>query len=146
MIDLWKLDYETVMTILEHYHDLSTGVSILSLGDNIGIIKTGNSHGPQEELGMLCATICQRVRRCGLDGMLTEERYGLNLLSSPKSEEQIAKERDIPIKDVYKSINRVTWYCCGRNGPLDENKHLMTYQQWRERKRYRRKDSTFVVH
>jgi hypothetical protein len=39
--------------------------------------------------------VCRRVRRCGLDGMLCEERYGLNLLAKPKTIEQIANERHL---------------------------------------------------
>jgi hypothetical protein len=141
MQDYWKLDYKTVCMILENYHDLSTGARLGGSDGNPESQKTGNvPHGPQEEMGMLCATVCHRVRKCGLDGMLVEERYGLNYLKSPKLEEQIAEERLIKLSDVFSRINKVIWYCVGRRAKRDEQGRPLSYEDWKVTRKYRRKE------
>ena len=117
--DYWRLDRETVMMILENYHDLATGAQpggIAIEDSNPESQRTSEGrHGPFENSCMLAAEVSRRVRLCGLDGMICEERYGLNLMAKPKTVEQIAEARRIDVALISQAINRVTWYCCGRN-------------------------------
>lgn len=134
MDDLWRLDHDVVIMILEHYHDLATGAQ-LATGEEKPEYKnlSGNARAPYEGSCMLAAEVARRVRRCGLDGYLVEDRYGLNLMASPKTIEQIADERALLDTDVERRINRVIWYCVGRKVKP------MEYWQWLRDKKYRRK-------
>jgi len=120
--------------VLNYYHDLSTGAQPEHPNDNNPeCSKSRIAHGPYENPCMLAAEVARRVRRCGFDGYLVEERYGLNLMARPKQTEQIAAERGLPELDICKRINRVTWYCVGRKAKTE------TYCQWLRDKKYRRK-------
>jgi len=142
LTNYWRLDHDTVMMVLEHYHELSTGGKPENPPgyDNPETKRTGTGcHASYEEMGMLCATVCHRVRRCGTDGMLVEERYGLNLMTAPKNEEQIAQERNIPAEDIYRRINKVTWYCVGRWARKE------SYEEWKKLKQYRKSEANLSV-
>jgi hypothetical protein len=132
--DLWTLDYDTVVMILDHYHDLAVGAQ-LSTGEEKPEYKnlSGNARAPYEGSCMLAAEVARRVRRCGQDGYLVEERYGLNLMASPKTIEQIADDRALLDTEIHKRIKRVIWYCVGRKAKTEE------YWQWMRDKKYRRK-------
>jgi hypothetical protein len=139
MDDLWKLDHDTVVMVLEHYHDLATGAQ-----PTTGEEKPENKNpmsaarAPFESPCMLAAEVARRVRRCGQDSYLVEERYGLNMMASPKTIEQIADERGLLDTEIDKRINRVIWYCVGRKAKSEE------YWQWMRDKKYRRKPVIMV--
>lgn len=133
MEDFWKLDHDTVILILEHYHDLATGARLVN---DVGNSETrgDSSHTVFEESCMLAAEVARRVRRCGQDGMIVEERYGLNLMAAPKDVEQIADERVMLDTEIYRIIKKVAWYCTGRNAKQQD------YEDWKAGRHYRRKN------
>jgi hypothetical protein len=141
--DLWAFEFDTVQMVLEHYHDISVGVSQRSLTtyDNPESKRTGtNSDASFVITCMLAAEVARRVRRCGQDGMIVEERYGLNLMAAPKTIEQIADERVMLDVKIYRIINKVIWYCTGRN--LIEQ----DYEGWKRGKKYRRRENILIIH
>ena len=116
--DYWRLDYDTVLMVLENYHDLATGAQpggMTSSDGNPESQRATSYHAPFESSCMLAAEVARRVRLCGIDGMICEERYGLTMVSKPKTVEQIAEARCIDVRIISRSITRVTWYCTGRN-------------------------------
>ena len=134
--DYWRLDHETVMMVLENYHDLATGAQPGSNRDdgNPESQRAGSSYrAPFENSCCLAAEVARRVRLCGLDGMICEERYGLNLMAQPKTVEQIAEARRIDVNLISLRISKVTWFCVGRNLRVE------SYEDWKTGKRYRRK-------
>ena len=115
--DYWKLDLDAVIMILENYRELSTGANPENPAgyDNPETGRVGGSvRAPFENSCMLAAEVARRVRRCGIDGFIVEERYGLVGWSYPKEPETISQERGIVLNDIYRKINRVAYYCCGR--------------------------------
>jgi hypothetical protein len=133
--DYWKFDHDTVMMILENYQELSTGAKLESPDgfDNPETKGTGvGHHGWFEGSCMLAAEVARRVWRCGKDGMIVEERFGLRGWDSPKSEELISQKRSIPIEDIQWSIDRVTFYITGRipRWETTEKRKGIEYQDW----------------
>lgn len=141
MQDYWKLDYQTVCMILENYHELATGAQPESPPgfDNPETKRTGvSNHGWFENSCLLAAEVASRVKRCGLDGMLVEERYGLDW-TAPKLESQISAERGIKIDKIHASINKVIWYCVGRK------RKRISYEDWKKGKHYRKTEANLSV-
>ena len=136
--DYWRLDHDTVMMVLENYHDLATGAQPGGMTSN----DAGNPesqrvnssyHAPFENSCLLSAEVARRVRLCGLDGMIVEERYGLNLMAKPKTVEQIAEARRIEVTLIVQRIKKVVWFCVGRNLRRE------SYEEWKCLQRWRRK-------
>ena len=135
--DYWRLDHDTVMMILENYHDLATGAQPGSTSNDAGNPESqrvnSSYHAPFENSCCLSAEVARRVRLCGLDGMICEERYGLNLMAKPRTVEQIAEARRLDVALIVQRIHKVTWFCVGRNLRPE------SYEDWKQGKRYRRK-------
>lgn len=138
----WHFTRDDVEMVLNNYYDLATGAQLNnSTTTNNPESQRGytSCHATYEESCMLAAEVCRRVRKCGLDGLLVEERYGLKGKTTPKTIEQIADERDLKDDDILRRINKVIWYCCGKK-PKE-----LDYEHWKRLKHYRKKDSTMVV-
>ena len=134
--DFWRLDHEIVMMILENYHELISGAKLYSTSDDSNSETQRANHSYRADFETSCllaAEVSRRVRLCGLDGMICEERYGLNPLCVPKPVEKIAEERRIDVTLIVHRINKVAWYCVGRNLRKE------TYEEWKNLQRWRRK-------
>jgi len=133
--DYWKLDHDTVLMVLENYQELSTGAKPESpVGyDNPETKRTSvGRHGPFEGSVMLAAEVARRVKRCGLDGMLCEERYGLRVGSLPMDYDQIAVERFMDSFEIFLAVERVTHYITGRvpRWEATEKRKGIEYKDW----------------
>jgi hypothetical protein len=91
-------------------------------------ISSGRSNrAPFENPCLIIAELEIRVKRCGLDGFLAEEKI------NGKTEEEIARDRYLDIDYVRRRINKVLWYCSsGRIARwIDTRKRKgQTYEEW----------------
>lgn len=132
-------DRPCVEWVWENYHMLSSGIwpgsDPSGYTDVPGHIKHG-THAPFETPVLVAAEVAIRVKRCGLDSYLVEEKYiGL------KSEEEIAKDRHLSFDDVCRRINKALWYCSSGRTPrwISTRKHQgQTYEEWKQQARFKR--------
>lgn len=121
-------DYGTVLWVLNNYGTLARGLwpdprSAADLGlPNKRII----GHAPFEDPCLTAAEIGNRVARCGLDGFVVEERYGMKWGAWPQSEAEIAHRRHILTAQVYSRISNVILYCTDQ-----EQAQKLPYQVWK---------------
>ncbi len=121
-------DRESVDFILDHYQELSAGIDPDSQCAESGGRSRSRYHAPGIALIEWASEIAARVKLCGLDGMLVEERYGLRS-TPPAPEAEIAETRHIPLYEVSRRINRVKWFCVGKRRKPD-------YELWRAENRF----------
>ncbi len=139
-------DRDSIDWILDHYQELGCGIDPDPVPSESGR-NISRYHARGIVLIEMAAEIAARVKLCGLDGMLVEERYGLND-RDPIGEVEIERSRHIPLYEVCRRINRVKWFCVGRKRKPD-------YELWRAENRFHRilrlngnlcaKDLTFHV-
>lgn len=122
-------DYGTVLWVLNNYQTLARGLwpdprSAADLG--LPVKRNISRHAPFEDPCLTAAEIGNRVAKCGLDGLLVEERYGMKWGAWPQSEAEIAHRRHIPLMQVSSRITSVAWWC------TDENQATQrSYHQWK---------------
>lgn len=126
-----KIGYrrEDIDFILDHYQDLQKGILPEPVYDDSEERSTSRHRALFEEACLCSGEIAARVKLCGQDGMLVEERYGMNNLP-PMSEAQIEKSRHIDLYEVCRRINRVKWFCVGRT------RKIGGYEAWKRRTRH----------
>jgi hypothetical protein len=89
--------------------------------------RTRSARAYFENPCLVIAELEIRVKRCGLDGFLVEEKI------SGKDEEQIARERFLSVDYVRRRVNKVLWYCSsGRVARWISTKKRkgLTYEEW----------------
>lgn len=130
-------DRDCVKWILENYHALTSGVawpdSMPSCYTDLPGGQGISHHASFETACLVAAEVFIRVKRCGFDGYIVEERYIQCL-----SEEEIAKIRWLPLKVIYGRINKVIGYCASGRLPRWKDtkwRKGQTYEEWR---RFRR--------
>ena len=121
--------HDEVLWILYNYHALSYG-DIPKEREQVGSFVR-NFRAPYETACIMAAEVCVRVKKCGVDGMLVEEKFGL-LTGYSQTEKEIGRRRQMYVDDVYNRINRVTWYCTGINIKKQ------SYEGWKRENRYKR--------
>ena len=88
-----------------------------------------NKRAPFENPCLAIAELEIRVKRCGLDGFLVEERL------NGKDEEQIARERYMPLEVVERRINKVLCYCASGNAArwvTTRKRRGLSYEEWQK--------------
>jgi hypothetical protein len=118
------LTQDGVKEVLENYTLYCQGIIPDGTNsDNLGI-KVPNSHATFEAACLIAGEVSIRVRRCGAEGLIIEEYYGLK--SSPKSIQWLWDVRRIPESYLQSCINKVTLYCSD-----DEYSKRLDYQEWK---------------
>ena len=139
----YKYDRDGIQFVLDNYQELSAGIwpdpGEQSEGKRPGV----SSHGPFESSCLVSAEVAARVKLCGLDGLLVECRYAMSgdPHQVPATEAEIEKYYHIPLYEVERRINRVTWYCVGSRRAYhkdSEGKYrYMDYEEWKRESRNR---------
>lgn len=126
-------DRDCVIWILENYQSLSSGDWPGSKPSGYTELPAHTQRGflraPFENPVLIAAEVMIRVRRCGMDGFLVEERY-----VKLKTEEEIARQRHLSIDEIIRCINKVIWYCASGKIPRwkDTKKRKgRSYREWR---------------
>lgn len=137
MIDL-VFDFNEVEQILNNFHDFQAGIWPNGITpEQLGIRKNyAMPHAPHEAACLVAGEIGIRVKRCGNDGYLVEERYGMNWGAALKYPKEIAQERYITLREIENRINKVIWYVADNNWYGDKPE---TYEHYKARKAYRKK-------
>lgn len=127
----WSFPPEVVDAVLDHYSDLSSGQGIDINVECYGNSPSYNSHASFEEFSSLAAELARRIKKCGLDGILTERRYGIPNMK-PQSCDQLADERCMDAEEIRKAIESVKGYITGSVPRwIDTDKRKgMTYEQY----------------
>ena len=95
-----------------------------------------HAHAPFETAVLVIAELEIRVKRCGLDGFLWEEKYIRGF-----DEPQIAQNRCLDERTVFSRINKVLGYCASGRKPrwiTTKRKKAQTYEEWKRNRGYRR--------
>lgn len=129
-----NFDRPCVEWILEHYRTLSSGFwpgvrPSSGYTELPSKSRRGIHRAPFENPVLVAAEVMLRVKKCGLDGYLVEEKY-IDL----KSEEDIANERGLDAEDISRRINKVLWYCASGRLPrwVDTKRRKgQTYEGWK---------------
>lgn len=99
-------------------------------------ISSGISNrAPFENPCLVIAELEIRVKHCGLDGFLVEQKI------NGKTEEEIAKERCMDLDYVRRRINKVLWYCASGSKPRwieTQKRGGLSYEEWKATRRYRK--------
>jgi|GEM_PF-3752942 len=112
--------------ILDHYQELRCGIDPdPTCGESCG--KTLSRYRAKGITFIeMAGEIAARVKLCGQDGMLCEERYGL-ITEPPVEDAEMERKRHIPLYEIARRINRVKWFCVGRKRKLEG------YEVWKAR-------------
>lgn len=89
-------------------------------------------HAYFENPCLLIAEVHNRIKKCGLEGILVEERYGLRNGSEPMLEDEIARIRRMDFKQVRRIIKKVINYCAS------EDMMGLSYGEWKRINKYKR--------
>ena len=121
-----------------HYQELQRGEWPGGIPSDYTELPGGkaHAHAPFENACLVAAELGIRIKRCGLDGFLAEEKYIKGL-----EEAEIAKARYLDIGEVFSRINKVLGYCAsGRKARwiTTKKKKGQTYQEWRRNRGWRR--------
>jgi len=125
-----RFDREGVGWIVDHAVELRGGEWPGGIpSDYISLPGTGiKRRAPFENPCLVIAELEIRVKRCGLDGFLVEEKIG------GKSEEEIAKERCLDVDYIRRRINKVLYYCASGSIPRwisTRRRKGQSYEEWR---------------
>lgn len=123
---------EQVEWVLDNIHTLSCGSwpgTIPSGYTELPSIGRVNPRAYFETAILVAVEVELRIRKCGLDGYLVEEKYMDGL-----SEEDIAQTRSLLVGDVRRRINRVLFYCAS-----GRNQRTESYEDWRRKVKHQRK-------
>lgn len=132
--ELWLSTYEQVEWVLDHLHMMQEGQWPDGLPKDESNVHTGDKRAPFETACLAAGEVELRVKRCGTDGMLAEEKYNRGL-----TEQAIAKARHLPFDQVYYAIRRVINYCAsGANRRRNEDGSPQSYEEWKKINRNRR--------
>ena len=123
--------FNQVKYVLYNYYELSRGeFPAAGIGQNLAIRVPLQSRARFEAACLLAGEVGLRVKRCGLDGLITEAVFmgpeGL------RSESSVAREYHLDQADVHRRINRVVCYCEGKDLRPED------YETWRKENRNRR--------
>jgi len=126
--------YDAVKFILENYKTFQSGIwGNPGAAADAGIpIKNQGHRAPFEAPVIYAAEIARRVKLCGTDGMIVEERYGLK--GEPKEPKDIYNERKITVAHILYTSDKVTLYCCDFEFYLG-----ISYQTWKSNATNRKK-------
>ena len=86
-------------------------------------------HAYFENPCLLIAEVHNRIKRCGLEGILVEERYGLRNGTEPMLEDEIARVRRMDFKTVRRIIKKVINYCAS------EDMMGLSYEEWKRKRK-----------
>ncbi len=125
--------YSKILWVLHHYQELRSGFNPDGQPvDSVIRSKTVSHRAPYENCCLMAGEVAARIKLCGLDGYLVEDRYGMN--DGVKHEVcEIARMRHLPVKLVSKRIHWVIHFCEG------EGRHAMNYQDWKNIHRFQRR-------
>jgi len=127
--------HRAVTFILYHYKDFQVGLwpdplRAADLGLPIHSHKSRAAFQAAVETGL---EVALRVKRCGQDGMIVEERFGMHWGNEPIEPGEIALKRHIPEGIVRRNIRDVILYCSD-----EEFEKGLEYHTWRRLARNRR--------
>jgi len=88
-------------------------------------------HAHFEAACLLAGEVANRIKRCGIEGILVEERYGLKNGTEPMLEDDIAKTRRMHPLQVRRIIKKVINYCA------EEDMMGLSYGEWKRKKNYK---------
>lgn len=128
--------HNEIVWILHHYQELRAGVWPDPINELIGLkTKVISARANFENPCLLCGEVGSRIKLCGFDGMLTEERYGIRDGKS-LMEWEIANQRRIPVREICQRIKKAIAYICseGTNGA----RRLESYDTWKRQNKNRR--------
>ncbi len=123
--------FNQVKYVLYNYYGLSRGEFPDAAEGGLGIRAPLQSRAAFEAACLLAGEIGLRVKRCGLDGLITEAVFmgpeGL------RREGDVAREYHLDPADVHRRINRVASYCEGLDARAQD------YDTWRKENRFKRR-------
>jgi hypothetical protein len=127
-----KFDRECIDWCSKYINDLCTGHWPASrpsgyLDVNV-YVQRGILHATFETAVLVAAEVKIRVKKCGLDGYLWEDRFVRGM-----DEREIAKQRHLREEDVSRRINKVLWYAASGRNQRDES-----YEDWKNKNRFKR--------
>ena len=122
-----NFSHNEVLWILHNYQTLQSGQMPQK---EESVRHVFSYHAPFEHPCQLAAEISIRVKRCGLDGLLVEARFGM-FGGGYETDWQLAQRRHLPIDDIHSRINRVTWYITGPDIKQE------SYDDWKRENRFR---------
>ena len=123
--------FNHVKYILYHYFDLSRGkFTDSATAERLGMPLPRQPRAIFEAACLLAAEVALRVKKCGMDGLITEAVFmgeqGL------RTESDIAREYHIDECEVHRRIRRVVAYCEGFDTREQD------YETWRKENRFRK--------
>ena len=130
------IDYGLVRWVLENYHELSQGLwPDPEVGENLSRQKQVSVHAPYENPSGLAGDIAARVYQCGLDGMVAERCYGIDITIFGNIDRKFVQMRPgalsrkyhLKFEDVTAALNRVIWFCTDA-----EYAKGLTYSVWKK--------------
>lgn len=146
-----RMDRAGVDWIVEHALELRAGEwpgGIPSDYTTLPAVGRAKRRAPFELAVNTLLELELRVRHCGLDGLLVEERM------RGKDEEEIARERFLDVEFVRRRINKVLWYCSSgsiprwvdiwrkKKGKDELVRAGINYEDWKKRREYRGASTT----
>lgn len=103
----------------------------------------GKRYGSRTPIqALILAELSRRVMRCGMDGLLVEQRM------LGKTDEDIARDRHITLGQIRNGINKVLWYCASGEYPMwwtvrDRKGNIkrqgIEYEDWKRQKLFRKR-------
>ncbi len=135
MRGVWNFSRRQVQWVLDNFPDLREGIwPDFEQAECYGRGTLVSARAAFESAAMLAAELGCRVKMCGLDGLLVEERYGM-VTDVPKLEAVIARERHLDLYEVVSRILRVSWYCTSERG-TDGARRRQSYEDWKRETRH----------
>lgn len=129
-------DYDLVNWTLFHYNELRSGIWPDKRTDDIEVHnRVMSSHAPFENPCLLAAEVAIRVKWCGVDGYMVEERFGMGARGTTTPEDGIAFNRRLPADEVHRRINRVKQFVADRPAAA--------YDDWKRDTKYERRMRDF---
>jgi len=127
--------HRAVTFILYHYKDFQSGLwpdplQAADLGLPIHSHRSRAAFQAAVDTGL---EVALRVKRCGQDGMIVEERFGMHWGNEPIEPGEIALKRHIPEGIIRRSIKDVILYCSD-----EEFEKGLEYHTWRRLTKYQR--------
>jgi len=124
-----NFNHDEVLWILHNYQTLRQGIMPARREESLRHVFS--YHAPFEHACQLAAEVAIRVQRCGLDGLLVEERFGMLGEKPSQTEWQLSQQRHLPVDEVRSRVNKVTWYISGPNIPE------VSYDDWKRENKFR---------
>jgi len=136
-----RFDREGVEWLVQYAQTLKEGIWPDNVSSGYTALpggKRANHRAPFENPCLLIAELEIRVKRCGIDGFLVEEKI------AGKDEEEIARERHLDIDYIRRRINKVLYYCASGSRPRWQStwkRKGLTYQDWLKGRHWRRNEN-----